>query len=452
MKVTVKHAGYQTSMQSSIGHPFPPSMDGLKKIMMDFISKYWTLNRSPVNPDTDKLIDGIKKEIPEGSIIEAQSGSDCLTWIVPQRWKVRHAMIKDVAGNTIADYKNSPLHLWMHSVGFKGIVGREELFKHIISDPSRPDEFRFHYRNSFKYGVREWGFSLPHNIASAMTDDQYHVDISAELDDNGTIKVFNAFLPGKIKDTILFMAHTCHPGQVSDGLANIAVLIELYRHLKALKNRKYSYRFLFGPEFFAAAAYLEKASAAEIKNIKYGVYCDMLSSHEPIGFQTSFKGDTLIDAVVENVMDSHSNFVIKRGYRQLWGNDETFFNGPGYEIPMAGIGRGMHREYHYNTDNLENADSYHLVESLWILERITEVFETDFVPILKYSGTLYQSRYGLYIDPTKDQNAADIMEASQIMMDGTRSIMDIARELNADYFFIRDFAKKMLELKLIVKK
>lgn len=439
------------SSKSTFKYPFPQSLMSRADVMMNFISKYWKLNRSAVSADTDALINGIGEEIP-GSVIEAESGSETLSWIVPKNWVVRSACLKDSRNNVIADFKEHPMILWMHSIGFKGEVSKEELFeKHLFSDPHRQDEIQFHYRNGFKYNSRDWGFSLPHSRVLSMTDESYFVDIDADLDDNGTIKVFDGFLPGEKKDTLFFMAHTCHPGQVADGLANIAVLIELYRYIKNLKNRKHSYRFLFGPEFFGAAAYLAKAPKEDIKELKCGIYCDMLSCHEPIGWQTSFQGNSTIDSVIENVMTTHTSTYLKRGYRGLWGNDETFFNGPGLEIPTPGIGRAMPREYHFDSDNLENTDPYHLVESLWILQRIIDVFETDFIPVRKFTGPLYLSRYGLYVDPTRDRDGADRLEAIQILMDGKRTIFDIANECGSDFFFVRDIIENMVKLGVVEK-
>ncbi|MFA6449753.1 MAG: DUF4910 domain-containing protein [bacterium] len=435
--------------KSDFKYTFPAEMSHRKKPMIEFISKHWKLNRSAVNPDTDKLIEGLKKEMPEGKVVEAASCSECLTWIMPQRWEVRSALLKTNSGKIIADFSDTPLTLWMHSVPYKGTVSREELLEHVVSDPDRPEDVLFHYRNGFRYGVREWGFSLPHKTILELNEPEYLVDIDSDLADGGTLKVFDAFLPGRSEETIFFMAHTCHPGMVSDGLACIAVLIELYRSIKRIENRKYSYRFLFGPEFFAAAAYLANAPENDIKNLKYGIYTDMLSNHEPIGYQSSYQGDTKIDAVIENVFNAHCPHHIKKGYRELWGNDETFYNGPGFDIPTAGIGRGMHREYHFSSDNLENVDEYHMIESLWIMQRIVDVFEKDCIPVRKYRGPMYQSRYGLYIDPVQEKRAAQIMESVQILMDGKRSLTDIAFECKADFFMIHSLAEKMRELGLI---
>jgi aminopeptidase-like protein len=256
--------------------------------------------------------------------------------------------------------------------------------------------------------------------------------------------VVDTLLKGELKDEIFIMAHTCHPGMVSDGIACIAVGNEIYHQLKN-KKLKYSYRFIYGPEYWGGATWLEK-NAQDTKHMKYGVFLDMLSTFEPIGFQESAFGDSRIDKIILNVLKSHTNTFLHRTFRKLWGNDETFYNGPGFNIPTIGIGRGMHREYHYNTDNLENMSLYKMEESCWILQRMIEVFETDFVPVLQYRGPLYLSRYGLFVDPYTNREGYDAMEKIQILADGKNSCFDIADKLNIDFFFVREFFEKLLNL------
>lgn len=274
-------------------------------------------------------------------------------------------------------------------------VNKELLMKHIYTDETRPDAIPYHYWNGFNREAN-WGFSLPYNIVKDLPEDNYYVDIYADLDENGSLKVVDLFLPGELEETIFFAAHTCHPAQVSDGIANIAVALELYSHLRKMSNRKYSYRFIFGPEFFGAATYLQKASRKEFQKLKGGFYLDMLSSHEPIGYQqapTSYQGMRLGN-IVRNVLSSHVSMFNEYEYRKFWGNDEIFYNLWG--IPTVVIGRGIknrYREYHTDLDNFDNIDEYHLIESVWILERIVEAMERDFVPSLTYKTPLYLSGF-----------------------------------------------------------
>jgi len=399
------------------------------------------LNRSAVNPDADIFIDRLKKEI-DGTITESQAGEACLKWKTPDNWNVRHGRLLNLNGDIIVDFDKNPMYLWTHSIGFKGVVKREELIsKHIYTDINRPNEFMYHYMNGYREDIRTWGFSMPYNIVKDLTDDEYLVDIDADLDDKNTLKVVDTLLEGEMKDEIFIMAHTCHPGQVSDGIACIAVANEIYHYLKN-KKTKYSYRFIFGPEYWGGATWLEK-NPQKVMHMKYGVFLDMLSTHEPIGFQESAFGDSRIDKIILNVMKYHANTYLHREFRKLWGNDETFYNGAGFNIPTIGVGRGMHREYHYNTDNLDNLSLYKMEESCWILLRMIDVFETDAVPILNYKGPLYLSRYDMFIDHKEDRKGYDATEKMQILADGRNSCFDIADRLDLDFFFVKDFFQKL---------
>ena len=430
--------------RSTFRHPFPRHGVINRERVFSLISQGWFLNRTAVNPDTDRFVNILAPTLG-AEVLAVPAGQECLTWRVPLRWRVNGAQLRRQNGEILADFADNPLHLWTHSIPFKGEVSRTELLNHIQTDANRPDEILYHYRNGYRHDAREWGFSLPYRTVEALFDASYMVDIDTELDLNGSLKVVDAFLPGELPDTIFFMAHTCHPAQVSDGIGCIAVAAELYHFLAAQPSRRYSYRFLFGPEYFAAAAWLANASTQAVNALRFGVYLDMVTSNEAMGFQSSMQGNSRMDKVVRNIFASHLAISAQRPYRKLWGNDETFYNGPGFLIPTLGIGRTEFREYHYDTDDLDNFSPYKAEESAWILRRITEVFETDCIPELNFRGPLYLSRDGLYIDPIQDSKGAENLERMLALMDGTRSCMDIADILDIDFFFVRDFCRVLEE-------
>ena len=161
---------------------------------------------------------------------------------------------------------------------------------------------------------------------------------------------------------------------------------------------------------------------------------------------------SLMDKTIRNVFKSHGSALFERDYRKLWGNDELFYNGPGFNIPTCGIGRLMHREYHFHTDNLDNLSRYHMTESIWFLARVSEVFETDFIPQRNFIGPVYQSRYNLYVDPIINAKGAENILRIEVMMDGNRSCMDIAVDLDLDFFFVRDWCSQLAEKGLVSKK
>jgi len=422
--------------------------------MIEIIKKHYMLNRTAVNPDTDKLVEYIKREeLSKSTLREYKSGTECFTWIIPKAWRVREAYLSRLNGEKIVDFKDHPLHLWTHSVPFEGEVSLEELKKHLYFDPAHPDWIPYHYRNGYNYFAQDWGFSMSYNqylnmISSGET--KFYVRIDADLDNNGTMKVLDYHVKGKHPETIFFAAHTCHPGIVTDGLSCVAVLTELFKRLEAQPLR-YSYRLILGPEYFAAIAFLSSIDEEEIKTMKGGIFLDMIGNNKPFGYQTSFQGNSFIDIVVKNVFQHHVKPHVSRPYRKLWGNDEMVYNGPGFNIPTVGIGCDRHEEYHFDADNMELLNYSQLEECLKILEMIINIIETNYVPVRKYRGPLYLSRYNLYIDPKIDQAGYDAIEYIQILMNGKKSCLEIADELGLDYFFVKEFCDKLAQKGLIEK-
>lgn len=416
--------------------------------ILDFIRQHYRLNRTPANPDTDILAEAISRHAG-GKVIESKAGEECLTWITPMHWKVHEAYIATVAGEKVVDYENHPLHLWSHSVAFHGRVSRQELESHLYTDADHPEWIPFHYSNSFKFDVRDWGFCLSHCAYEQLTDAEYDVHIDADLDTAGSMKVNDVLIKGESGKTILFSAHTCHPGQVTDGLSNIAVLLALHDRLKNAKRLRYSYRFVFGPEYFAAAAFLDKTPPADVENIVAGVYLDFVGNGLTPGFQTSFPGGALPDRVIENVFQATGHEFLRKGYRKLAGNDEMFYNGQGFWIPMIGVAAETAASYHHDADNMENLDEQQLVDTLELLTSFVDVFETDYVPCPKYRGPLYLYRYDLMSAVSEWREQQYLLERMQVLMNGKRSCFEIAEMLNTDFFFVRTFCDTLKEKGLL---
>ena len=265
------------------------------------------------------------------------------------------------------------------------------------------------------------------------------------------MKVVDCWLKGEYPETIFIAAHTCHPGIVTDGLSCVAVAVELFKALKRRPSLRYSYRLILGPEYFAAAGFLATVPESEIKLLRNGIFLDMLGNNQPLAYQSSFQGDSVLDRIVQNVFANHVENYTKWPYRKLWGNDEMFYNGPGYLIPTLGIGGAEHPEYHFDRDNLDLVDLDQLGMSLEILLKIIDVFESDFVPIPLFRGPLYLSRFGLYIDPKLDPKGYDNLENIQILMDGDRTCFAISHELGIDFFFVRDFCNRVYDIGLLDK-
>ena len=409
--------------------------------MRAYIDRYWRWNRVPVGDETSTFVREMAEQL-DVDVISIPTGTECLTWVMPPKWTVEEAYLEAPDGTRIADFAEHPLYLKSYSVPFSGMVDRDTLRNHIKSDPDRPDRLIYDYRAQYQYHERtEWGFSLPHRVVESLPEGDYRVHIDAAFGE-GTLDVLDWHLEGDSQETIFFAAHTCHPAQVNDGLGCIAVLLELFRWLAKLPQRRYSYRLLAGPEYFAGAAVL--AHAPNVDNLRYGMFLDMMGNGQRMGFSRTYRGDSLIERIVRHVLATRTDDFFEAEYRNLWGNDELFYDGPDFRIPTIGLGRDRFVHYHTDKDDPENCDYDQLLESIDLLKKVVEIFENDKVVTRAYRGPLYLSRHGLYIDPKIDRKGYRSLQEIQIEMDGVSSNFEIAERLGITYDFVDNFANELI--------
>lgn len=407
--------------------------------MKNLIEPYYMLNRVTVGDDTSLFARSLAEYL-KVDLLSVPSGTKCLTWTIPDKWVVREAYIETLEGDRIADFAWNPLYLNAYSVPFSGVIAKEELLSHLSYHPVLED--RLLYSNRWQYHKKhtQWGFSVPRTVVDGLTEERYRVHIDTAFE-NGSMEVIDWTLPGKSNETVFFAAHTCHPGQVNDGIACIAVLVELFQYLEALPERHYSYRLIIGPEYFAAAAIL--AHGKDIQNLRYGFYLDMMANSLPLSFSKSFHGNSYADRITRSVLAHYDTDKLDATYRSLYGNDEMFYDGPGFEIPTVCLCRHPYAYYHTDWDNLDNCDFDKLEESLDMLKDLVETFETDAVPTRNYEGPLYLTDYNLYIDPKIDQKGYTALQEIQILMNGERSCLDIAEIIGVDFLFVRSFVNEL---------
>jgi aminopeptidase-like protein len=176
----------------------------------------------------------------------------------------------------------------------------------------------------------------------------------------------------------------------------------------------------------------------------------MMANSHPISFSRSFNGNSYIDHIARNILKHNEPASKETPYRELYGNDEMFYDGPDYRIPTLGMSRHPFEYYHTELDDLEHCDFEKLEQSLFVLQQIIEVFETDCIPIRNYKGPLYLSKYNLYIDPKLDPKGYTSLQEIQILMDGTRSCLEIAQQLEINYTFVSTFVQALCQHKLAV--
>jgi aminopeptidase-like protein len=84
-------------------------------------------------------------------------------------------------------------------------------------------------------------------------------------------------------------------------------------------------------------------------------------------------------------------------------------------------------EYHSSHDTPELASSMRLAESRDLVLKMIERVEGNRVPVNRYQGEIFCSRYGLNIDAYSNTDGNKAFFDIVFLIDGTKSVAEIAR-------------------------
>ena len=416
--------------------------------MLALLSKITPLARTLANNETDIALNILSKYLPAAIIESCPTGSKAWSWTIPQRWEIESATIK-ANGEVLVDVKWNPLLVVNYSLPFKGLVSKEELLKHLHTNPKRPNTVPF----TFSFYEPKWGFSIPHDWLSKFTNDTYEVEINSRFED-GDFNTLSYFLPGDSKETFIICSDICHPCQVNDSLTGVAVGTDIIKRLLTRGARKYSYLFLAVPETIGSIAYL--SNHTEIIESSVGAFfSEMLGTSGPLVGQRTRRGDTYWDKILENVLNNSESPHKVVNFLKSAGNDEKVLDSPGVDIPTFSLTRAPYPEYHSSDDNMSLIDNKMLREARDTLQQIIDFAELDYVPRLNQPGPIFLSGHDLYPnwkdDPTllsKWESFVDVMYC----IDGVHSVVELATKLDipiGDFFYWTDaFAEKGLLTKI----
>lgn len=411
--------------------------------MYDIVKELYYKRRDLVSDDYDESLNYISKILPI-KIHKIKSGTPCWTWTIPEKWILEEAYV-EADGKRLIDVKEHPLHVVSYSKAVNMSISKQDLMNHIYTNKDRPNAIPF----EFKYYERDWGFCVQHEKLKEFIYDQYKVVIKSRFE-NGEMKIGELFLPGKSPETIVLVAHLCHPGMANDDLSGVAVLVNIANLLEKRKHRHFSYRILFLPETIGSIAYLSQNEDL-ISSMKFGIFFEMLGNDNVHALQFSRQGDTIIDMVARNIM-KHSLSQFNEGpFREIISNDEMVFNGPGINIPMISISRWPYPEYHTSDDNMDIIKSEKLEESRDIIIKIIDSLEKNFIPKRKFKGPPFLSKYGLWVDWRENPKLNLMMEKLFLEFEGDKSIIEIAESLDLNFEDVYNYVNKFVEAELVEK-
>ena len=357
------------------------------------------LNIGVSQSDNAKMFSILQSILPL-KIHQFSSGQEHNGWVIPHDWTVKRALIKK-NGRIIFNGKVHSLAVAGYSCSFKGKVNRKKLNQHIYTRPELPNAYSYQFMFTYKPWLKRWGFSVPYGIYKTWDDGIYEIDLQTQYK-KGEMLVGEYFHQGRLNNTIVFNAHTCHPAQFNDDLSGVAVILELFKWLSKKKTR-FSYRAILGPEHFGSHFYLNRLSPEKRKHFKMGVFVEMVGIKNRLTLQQSFHGNHYIDYIAEKALRAFEPHLRIGSFRSIVGNDETVWEAPGVEIPFVSISRChqspfYYKEYHTNEDNLTIASRRHLVQTLEALKTMVKCIEADQMVERTFNGLIALSnpRYNLY--------------------------------------------------------
>lgn len=397
--------------------------------MATMVDALWRLPRDIVSDGYDAALEALATQLPM-TIHEYPSGESAWSWIIPEAWTCHEAWLETLDGQRLFSYADNPLHVVSYSLPFEGEVSRDVLMAHLHVHPTIPEAIPF----IFKYYERDWGLCTSRAMRETLTDERYRVVIRTSFR-YGTLKVGEVVARGRSDDCIVLCAHLCHPGMVNDDLSGVVVGMDVMRRLLARRDLRYTYRYLIVPETIGSLAYLSHNEAL-IPHMKGGLFLEMLGLDQPLALQRSFAGDTHIDRVFSRVLEARDPANWTGAFRTIIGNDERQFNAPGVRVPMLSLSRVRrpsdpewpYREYHSSYDTPAVTSVARLEEARDTVLAMLEALERSVVPVNAFRGEVFCSRYGIHIDAYTNPEGHRALFDIMYLIDGTRSVEDIARE------------------------
>ncbi|MFA6923656.1 MAG: DUF4910 domain-containing protein [Bacteroidales bacterium] len=347
--------------------------------MQKIYKQLFDLNRSLVGKDNDKALEIINSNISL-KLYKFKSGTKCFDWTIPKEWKLNRAVLKNLKGNIIINSNDNILHVLNYSTSFKGIVKKEDLLKHLHTNPKLPDSIP--YRTS--YYDKSWGFCLSHNQYLKLKDKEYFVDIDSEFM-NSHLSIGEATINEGCKKTIILSSYICHPQQANDGLSGVILLLYLYKLLLKEKKLKFTYKFYFLPETIGTIVLLSK-KIINPKNIEYAIVSTCVGHGKKITYKKTFIGNHSIDNISKFVLKKYDNRIAD--YTPV-GSDERQYSSPNIEIPCASIMRTPYYEfdeYHTSFDNLNFVSLDLIKKTADIYKKIILLYEKNKKIVSKIQG------------------------------------------------------------------
>jgi aminopeptidase-like protein len=366
---------------------------------------------------------------------EVPSVTTVYDWDVPLEWNIEDAFVSTPDGERIVDFQKHNLHIVSYSEPIAKTLSLSDLELQLHSLPERPEWIP--YRTS--YYQRAWGFCLSHATLAKLRAWKYRVEINSSLV-RGSLTYGEFAIAGRSRQEILFFTHVCHPSLANDNTSGMAVATALAQWI-ASAPRRYSYRFVFAPGTIGSLCWL-KRNETKLERVRGGLVLGLLGDPGALTYKASRDGDTETDAIATYVLsqlDGHSNVIPFSPY----GYDERQLCSPGFNLPVGRLTRspnGGYPQYHSSADDLALIRPEFLAQSLAACKLFVTVAEDN----ARYVNRSPKGAPRLGKRGATERSAATRANASTRSLgppvDGSKSLLDIARRAGLGFDVVRDAA------------
>lgn len=381
------------------------------------------------------------------TINEVPSGTPVMDWTVPKEWKIREAYIENEVGEKIVDFKKCNLHVVGYSTPVDQWVELDELKKHIYIQEDQPDAIPY----VTSYYKERYGFCMSKNMYDALPEGRYHMFIDSELFE-GSLTYGELIIPGESSKEIFFSTYICHPSMANNEISGPSTMVYLIKYVTDMARRRYTYRFVIGPETIGSITYLSRNIDILKKNVIAGYNLSCVGDNRDYSFVETRYGNTLADKVIENVLKFRPHY---SKYTFLTrGSDERQYNAPGVDIPFVNFSRslfGQYPEYHTSKDDMTIVSPEGFQGTYDVLCEVIEALEHNCCLRVKCLCEPQLGKRNLY--PTVSRKGiydeARVMTNFIAYSDGSNDLIDISERINAPVSKLIGIMNTLLENSLL---
>ncbi len=401
--------------------------------MYDFAAELFPINRSITGEgvrqtlkmcsDRIAAVDGIGFEIRN-----VKSGTEVFDWTVPKEWSINEAYIEDEDGNRIVDMAVSNLHVLGYSTPVDEWVDLEDLKEHIFTLPDQPEIVPY----VTSYYKERYGFCMSQVQLDSLKPGKYHMYIDSSLFD-GNLTYAELVLPGESDQEIFFSTYDCHPSMANNEVSGPVLMCELIKYVKALKHRRYTYRFIIIPETIGAITYI--ATDDHLQHMKdhivAGFNMSCVGDDRDYSIVHSKYADTLADRVLTNVLKSHTDGKYSDYSFLKRGSDERQYNSAGVDLPVVCFCRskfGEYPEYHTSADNMTLISPEGFQGAYEVITQVVDALEHNRIYVMTQPCEPQLGKRGLFPTVSKKGSYDAVMAMMYFMTyaDGRNDLIGIS--------------------------